>query len=53
MNETPGKRITTKDLSARIAEVERKLAELGEHLQRIDERVQKIANSIASSPLRV
>jgi uncharacterized coiled-coil protein SlyX len=53
MNETPGKRITTKDLNARIAEVERKLAELSEHLQRIDERMQKIANSIAATPLRV
>ncbi|MGH7947835.1 MAG: hypothetical protein ACREQF_01215 [Candidatus Binataceae bacterium] len=53
MNESPGKRITTKDLNARIADVERRLAELSEQVQKINERVDKIANSLAQQPLRV
>ncbi|MDO8432218.1 MAG: hypothetical protein Q7S58_07385 [Candidatus Binatus sp.] len=46
------KRILTKDLDARITELERKLSEVAEQLTRLDERVMKIANSLATIPLR-
>ncbi len=46
------KRILTKDLDARISELERKLSEIADQLTKMDERVNKIANSLATMPLR-
>jgi len=44
-----GKRISSKDLGARVSELERKIAELSEQLAKLDERIQLIANSVAAS----
>jgi chaperonin cofactor prefoldin len=52
MASTGGKRVLTRDLEARVSETERRLAELADHLQKLDERVQKIANSLVQQPLR-
>jgi predicted transcriptional regulator len=46
------KRILTKDLDARVSELERKLSELTDQIGKLDERVMKIANSLATLPLR-
>jgi uncharacterized protein YceH (UPF0502 family) len=59
----PRKRILTKDLSARIAELERTVEELNARLAKIDgitdqiakleERINKLAVAVAQGPLRV
>jgi uncharacterized protein YceH (UPF0502 family) len=59
----PRKRILTKDLSARIAELERGVAELNDRLAKLegladqiaklDERINKLALAVAQAPLRV
>jgi hypothetical protein len=46
------KRTINKDLEVRIAGLERKMLELGEQLGKIDERVAKIATTVANMPLR-
>jgi len=46
------KRILTKDLDARISELERKLSDIADQLTKLDERVTKIANSLAAMPMR-
>ncbi len=46
------KRILTKDLDARVTEIERKLSELMDQISKLDERVMRIANSLATMPLR-
>ena len=59
----PRKRILTKDLNARIAELERSVADLNDRLAKmqgladqiakLDERVNKLALAVAQGPLRV
>ena len=52
MAEGGAKRILTKDLDLRVTELERRLAQISDQLIKLDERVMKIANSLATMPLR-
>jgi hypothetical protein len=52
MAEGGAKRILTKDLDLRVSELERKLGELSDLIVKMDERVMRIANSLATMPLR-
>jgi chaperonin cofactor prefoldin len=45
-----GKRVLTRDLDARVAELERKLADVIEQMAKLDERIQRMANTLASAP---
>jgi uncharacterized coiled-coil protein SlyX len=45
-----GKRVLTRDLDARVVELERKLAEMSEQIARLDDRIQRMANTLASTP---
>lgn len=44
-----GKRILTKDLDARMVELEREVAEMREQIARLDDRIQKMANALAAA----
>ncbi len=43
------KRHSPRDLDGRVLELERKIDEMSERLAKLDERVQRIANSLAAS----
>lgn len=47
----PGKRVLTKDLDQRVVDIERKLAELADTLAKLDERITRIANTVAQQQL--
>lgn len=44
-----GKRILTKDLDARMMELERQVAEMREQIARLDQRIQNMANTLAAT----
>jgi hypothetical protein len=52
MAEGGAKRILTKDLDLRVTELERRISDLADLITKLDERVMKIANSLATMPLR-
>jgi chaperonin cofactor prefoldin len=52
METSPRRRVLTKDLDARINELEKKTLEITEQLLKLDERIQKIANTIAEQVSR-
>jgi uncharacterized coiled-coil protein SlyX len=45
------KRVLTKDLSAQVAELEKKVAGLSDQIAKLDERMMKIAHAVAQTNL--
>ncbi|MBF6567943.1 MAG: hypothetical protein IVW54_03595 [Candidatus Binataceae bacterium] len=47
INGTSRKRVLVKDVNARVEALETRLAEMGDEIARLDQRIQKMADSIA------